>query len=354
MYISIRNKIKNYLLKRHIKKFGSKNNGYFNFFVINWSEYKDFVLWFINHRNYFVRMFGRHKFRIDQDKEAKGKAIKDIFPNHYDIENPDGSITSVFRTHQKYAKRLYYGFYPVWCTLHFFDWIIQKTVSPQFSFGYDTLTIYPNANPETVSVDGTVYRYGSNETWSSIRDGGGTGASDSINTFYSLLQTGTTTSRYASISRGILLFDTSALTSEANISQNVVSIYATAIDVEISGWYSHIAGSNPQSNTALAPSDYSNIYRTSFSSIIHSSISSVAYTNFTENGSGISAVSKTSVSKRSVQISWDIENSAPTWGSNKYTGLTAYSVDYTGTANDPKMVTTYTIPATFVPQINII
>lgn len=51
-----------------------------------------------------------------------------------------------FRTHDKFSKRLYYAFYPLWWTLHQWDTLFANNFAPQLNFGFDTLTAYPDAD----------------------------------------------------------------------------------------------------------------------------------------------------------------------------------------------------------------
>lgn len=334
--------IKNWFLKRHIKKFGSKNNGYFNYFVINWAEYKPFVLHLINHKNYLIRCWGRHKFRIDQDKEGKGREVSDILPNGYFLTNADGNKTFIVRTHCKYAKRLYYGFLPIWWMLHLLDWLIQ-TWNPEFSFGFDTLTAYPDAHPETNTVDGFVRRFVSDSTWTDVRDGNGTYGEDNGSAGWMCCLNRNGDGTYGLMQRSIFLFNTSSLDDNAVISEANISVYKSggATDSETPDY--HIAASNPDSNTAIISSDYQNISRTSFGYLNHNSFTMGGYSAITLNSDGKSNISKTSVSKFSAQMDFDINNS-DTFNVGETTSTSVYFADETGITRDPKLVVTFTLP----------
>jgi len=52
--------------------------------------------------------------------------------------------TTDFRTHPKFAKRLYYAFRPLWWTLHAWDWFIADRIVPALSWGFGSLTAYPD------------------------------------------------------------------------------------------------------------------------------------------------------------------------------------------------------------------
>ena len=65
-------------------------------------------------------------------------------------------VTTDFRTHDKYSKRLYYGFKPFWYLLHFFDWAMLDRVEAltYLNFGFATLTQYPGSIGSNNPMDG--------------------------------------------------------------------------------------------------------------------------------------------------------------------------------------------------------
>ncbi len=236
----------------------------------------------------------------------------------------------------------------MWWVIHAWDYFLADRFIPQWSYGFSTLTKYPDPDPETTSVDGNVNRALANETWGTIRAGAGSnaGAAASEDYFIRMASTGTS-NQWSTLHRAIFLFDTSALTSGATISAAVLSLFgvekldeATAITPNID-----IYTSTPASNTDLAASDYGNIGSTSQtgSPISYASFSDVGYNNFTLDSTGRGNISKTGVSKFGCRnANYDVANSAPTWTASKNHYLYGYFADRTGTTNDPKMVVTYT------------
>jgi hypothetical protein len=343
---------KNLLLKYHIKKFGSKNTGYFNHFVINWAKYKTFVLQLVNHENFLIRCWGRHKFRIDQDYESSARLISDILPHGYFLQNADGSRVFIVRTHCKYAKHLYYGFLLIWWMLHFLDWLIQKTWNPEFSFGFDTLTAYPDANPETNTVDGYSQRFLSSpneESFSSIRSGEGTHSGDSLSTHYFcyLGAAEGVTDKYNNFVRGFVLFNTYNLGSGASIISAIFNFYSKLFNFDrnsscVETVSMHLAEGNPSSNTSITSLDLQNVGSDSFGYVEESSIVLNQYNSITLNSSGVLAINKTGITKFSIQNGFDINNTEPTWATDLSVGSYFDSADQTGTSQDPKLVITYT------------
>lgn len=214
-----------------------------------------------------------------------------------------------------------------------------------------TLTVYPDANPETTSVDGKVGRGLVSESWATIRAGAGNDKDDSAGTSGLLVQIrpASATNMFAFLYRSILLFDTSALGAGVTISAATVSLYvASKSDTAGLAPSSDIYTSTPASNTALAISDFSQIGSTSQtgSAKPYASHTVGAYNDFTLNAAGLGNVSTSGVSKFGWRFStYDVDGTSPTWTSGTPTSLViASAADTAGTTNDPKLVVTYALP----------
>jgi len=262
-----------------------------------------------------------------------------------------------FRTHAKFSKRLYYAFRPLWWTLHAWDWAFADRWIPELSFGFSTLTKYPDADPETNTVDGSAgqtYVIGSGVSWATIRAGAGNSADDSSASGDGgiWITADSVSGNWRALYRGIYLFDTSSLTAAATISATVLSLYGSNkqddlsitpnVDIYVSG---------PATNTAVVAGDFDSVLTTSQtgSPITYAGLSVVGYNDFTFNGTGIGNVSKTGISKfGTANANYDVANSAPTWATTNSSGFNTYMADQTGTANDPKLVVTYTRPESYI------
>lgn len=292
---------------------------------------------------------GRYILKINGNKSSVGKyKIRKIEPNA--IWWTAGRYRKVeFRTHNKYSKRLYYAFYPVWWLMHQWDTLFANNFEPAWNLGFDTLTVYPDAHTESTSVDGYVGRiqFGT-ESFSTLRSGNGTDVNDTGTSLYCGLFSHTDSNNWRHIFRAITLFDTSALTSSASISSTTLSVNSTGGGASYKNFSQsiNITSSDPASNTALATGDYAiaKFGSTKFSdtSIAIATFNDSGWRDFAFNASGISAISKTGVSKFSYRYTGDIDNSAPTWASNTEAYSPCYSADQTGTTSDPKLVVTYT------------
>jgi len=207
-------------------------------------------------------------------------------------------------------------------------------------------TFYPDPHPESTSVDGRAGRTAVNETFATIRAGAGTDSLDDNAAAISAYLLGSATSnQFSHMYRGFILFDTNTLPDNAIISLAVLSEYGSSKANELGSPDIHIVSSNPASNTAIVNADFTAIGTTSFGSVAYASYSTVAYNDFTLNASGIANISKTAVSKFGHTTNWDVAGTfSGTWASGKYSNIESLAADSAGTANDPKLVVTYTLP----------
>ena len=342
-------KYKSWRLHKHINKFGSKNLGYFCYFNRDWfDKWQWLLLWFLNAP--ILKYWGRFILRIHRDCKFN-EVIDQIFPNSYRIQVGKNTYRSDFRTHQKFSKRIYYAFRPLWWTMHAWDWVFADRYFPELSFNYATLTVYPDADPETSTVDGYVSRELVSEIWATIRNGAGNGTYDSVTAGYSYrLEATATTDLWKTIHRGIYLFDTSPIDNSAVISAATLSLFGQSKasgDWTTTETATAIVASNPASNTALVIADFIVLGITLFSDTIitYTNWNITDYNNFTLNAVGISNISLTSISKFGTRDNtYDLPNTDPTWYAFKYQYSAMWNADQIGTSQDPKLVVQYSLP----------
>lgn len=262
-----------------------------------------------------------------------------------DIEVILPAQTTDFRAHNKYAKRLYHAFKPIWWAMHYWDELVADKRAPALSFGFSTLTAYPS--PGT-TVDGYVSRSNVVESWSTIRAGAGTN-NDSSQTEVELriASEWNSSPNFAHLYRFIALFDTSALGSGATISAATLSLNGT----NKSNTFSHtsfeynIYTSNPASNTALANADFTTLGTTkqSDTNITYTGWSTTGYNDFAFNATGIGNISKTGISKFGAREAlYDAAGASLTYENDKIIRVYFNASDASGTSTDPKLVITYT------------
>lgn len=313
------------------------------------------LLWLLN--TPVVRIWFRYVLRIHGESSSVGRRrIFRILPHA--IFWWDGPYQKAeFRTHAKFSKRLYYAFRPLWWAMHAWDWCVADRWVPELSFGFSILTAYPDADPESTSVDGRVQRTGVDEAWATIIAGAGNAADDtSASTNIMRIQASATTDQWAILARYICLFDTSALGAYVNITEAVLSLFGagTKVDDLSSAPTANIYTSNPASNTSLAASDFSNCGSVAQcdTAITYAGWSSSAYNDFTFNATGRGNISKISISKFSFRnANYDVAASPPAWVSGAASYYSIYMAEQTGTTNDPKLVVTYNIDFTHTGTI---
>ena len=228
--------------------------------------------------------------------------------------------------------------------------------------GNTTSTFYPNASPESTSVDGSVGRTPVDEVWSSMRGGTGTSAVDDQTKIDNIISTWnlTTSGRWQGTWLGVVLFDTSPIGSGQTVNSATYSI-AGHNDYQNEAFNQSVVATNanPTSNTALAAGDYTN-WTTTMSTEVSASRIAVSswthddatYNNFTLNAAGLTNVNATGISKFGFMMSGIFDNSEPTWLGNKVVRAAGVAADVAGTSADPKLVVEHTmsITGTFVLQ----
>lgn len=274
--------------------------------------------------------------------------IVEIAPNRYTVQLPSGQYRTDFRTHWKYSKRLYYAWKPLWWLLHYWDSAFSDRWAPQLSYGFATLTAYPDPDPEVATVDGYPSRDIGGQTWAGLRDGAGNAVDESSGSLSVAIRSGTNPT-WNRLRRVIALFDTSSLGSSATISAAVLSLYGDSKS-DTAGWAPNldIYTSSPASNTSLVAGDYSQLGTTSQtgSPISYASFTAGAYNDFTFNATGRSNISKTGISKFGARNgNYDAANSEPSYSASQQCILNTLSADTAGTTSDPKLVVTYSAAA---------
>lgn len=146
-------------ISRHALAF---NSGWFE-------QHQQKLLWLVNHP--LLSYWFRWVLRINGNRSAVGRQkITRINPEAIFWLLPNGTHKAELRTHPKFGKRLYHAFKPLWWSLHFLDWLFIDRWIPEYSFGFDSLTAYPQAGSGggNTTVDGVVYTF-LQSTWDLAR-----------------------------------------------------------------------------------------------------------------------------------------------------------------------------------------
>lgn len=310
--------------------------------------------WFTFHQGWLVtllnfpcvRVLFRRMLHIDSPHH-----LVQVRPDGYTVVLPNGELVADFRTHHKYAKRLYYSLWPVWWVLHAWDWAIADRWVPAWSAQLATLTQYPE--PYTGAVTATAWGASRNvggENWATIRAGSGTGTrtGNATDRVYWMQQSGTV-NLWQGLQRSMFNFNTAALTAGATIASAVLSFAGSGktdnmgITPDV-----NVYGGTVTSPIAANTSDFESAGSVSFSTAITYAAWQVAsvYNDFTLNASGLAAISKTGVSLFTTRNeNYDAGNVAPApgaWSAFTDSNIDCIFPDTVGTATDPKLVVTYT------------
>lgn len=332
----------------NMSKVSKKNVGPFLAFTKDWfKKHQRVLLWLVN--TPVVCLWFRWVLRINGNRSSVGKRkILQVAPHFIAWREDETHFTKEFRTHNKFAKRIYFAFRHLWWTLHFWDWLVADRWVPKWSFGFLTLTVRPSPG---VTVDGDVAHIdAAGLTWAALIAAAGTtpsaGASTTNNRF---TNRSTPSNTWTALRRMFFLFDTSSLTADAVISAAVLSLWGTSEQgFNEPGVDINIYSSSPASNSVLVPADFTTLGTTAFSTAkVLATWSTGAFNDFTLNAAGISNISLTGVSKFGGRnATHDVGGTQPGWSSTATgDGFNCSTSEELGTGQDPVLVITYTIGA---------
>jgi hypothetical protein len=271
-----------------------------------------------------------------------------LLPHAYTVANADGTLTTDFRTHAKYAKRLYYAFRPLWWTLHAWDQAIANPFVPALNAGFDTLTAYPDPDPETVSVDGQLAVAIFGDTWANVIIANANAVNDSgTQLIFAGFKGSPNANQWANLWRSMFLFDTSSIGSGV-VSDAILSLSGSAkLDDLAASPTVDVYTAAPASNTALATTDMPLVGSVSQtgSALAYASFSTTGYNDFTFNATGRSNIATSGVSKFSIRTAnYDAAATGPPYLASTETSVTGFFADQSGSVGDPKLVVTYAPP----------
>ena len=201
-----------------------------------------------------------------------------------------------------------------------------------------TTIIYPDAGTGGATVDGHVKRSGVDESFSAIRTGAGVANSaTTANENCAQLTATATSNQYSVLRRSIITADSSAVPSGDTVTTFTVSLYGTGKNNELGNPDLDVVTATPASNNALVNDDYT------YTNFGTTALGSVAYGSFSKSGYNdiscdVSGVTKAGITKIGLRLSWDTDNSAPTWTTGTpVSSFQIYFADQAGTTNDPKL-----------------
>lgn len=207
-------------------------------------------------------------------------------------------------------------------------------------------TGYPDADPETTTVDGRAARSGVDQTFANIRSGAGNNQNDSETGSGSPSLTASATSnQYSLMRRAIWLFDTSSIPSGATINSATLTLRGAAKGNGLGSPDLVIDVPSPASNTAVATADFNiaNWAGTEKGRMTYASYSAAGDNVITLN---VNCIVKAGITKLGGRLGWDFDNSTTglTWSS----GLNSYFQWTTADngSNKPTLTVDYTVGGT--------
>lgn len=225
----------------------------------------------------------------------------------------------------------------------------EQFAAAQYPFTVnDSSTFYPDADPETSSVDGWTQGYSpTNTTWTALVNHAGHAAADDTpdaaqNAWYS----GTSLNTWRTLRRADYLYDTSSLGDTVIITGATLSVYCynKYMPSGATPVY-NIYTSNPLSNTELVAADYPRVGGTALATgIAHADIDAAGYNDWVLNTTGLATIPLDGVAKYSMRTNYDVEDSQPAWTSAEWNGISCYFSEQ-GSGFKPKLVVTYTTPS---------
>lgn len=228
------------------------------------------------------------------------------------------------------------------------------------SVGNTTSTFYPAAGAAS-PVDGRLSNnFGaSGVSWATMHDDTTAGGAYTSNALESLTflrsynATGIT-----DLSRCIILFDASIISSGDTIDSATLSLFGQAGDDNLtdSSFLKELAivSSAPAANNNLAVGDFGSLGTTKLvTNVAVASWSTSAYNDMALNADGLTHVSTATASDGIVKFGTRGENdrsntSITIDASDRYWGMSAYFADQTGTTNDPKLVVVHSASSAVV------
>lgn len=312
--------------------------------------------WFDQHQSALLTLvnhpLGRIFFHLDGKKSSVGnRTIIQIEPNSITWvagkKGDDFVFQTEFRTHDRFAKRLYYGLYPLWRVMHEWDRVIAEPLcAPLLDFGFSTLTAQPVAGA-TSPCDGPVNRVGVDEAFATIIAAAGNqgGLESTVTDTCCAVKASTTSNQFAEIRRSGFNFDTSSIGSGASVSAAVMSIVSNFKTNGLGADSYDCVDFNPAATNAIPSTAFVLFGSTSYANIAYASLDAggTNYNDWTLDSNGISNLSLTGVSSYGLRSGWDRSGTfGGVWASGAQTRFQARYADTAGTGSDPKLVVTYT------------
>ena len=229
-----------------------------------------------------------------------------------------------------------------------FSITIRAEGSITAAIGEGTSPFTPDPDPEVNSVDGDVERIiGAGEDWGVIQAAVIGTAADSVGAFAEILfQTDANLDKFERITRGFLLFDTSALPNGATIFSAELRVFGSGKNDD-RPWGDltlNVFSSNPATDINLVIADYDQVGIVPFAdSITFAAFDVAGWNTFTLNANGIAAISLTDVSKFSLrEATYDAPDIEPAFTAARQA---RFRIQTSEGANAPELIVVFALAA---------
>ena len=210
------------------------------------------------------------------------------------------------------------------------------------------VVIYPDAHPESKSVDGYVWHFSGAFSWAEMVAAAGSNSSDDATVIgVGGFQAATAEGAWLSLTRGIILFDTSELTDEAVKKSATLSLHGDSkVDTLGAAPNINIYSSNPTVNASLQAKDYKTLGSTPYcdTPIAYADWDTAGWNSFELNAAGLAAISKTGITKLGTRnANYDVAGISPTWKASRKRSILVCVSAEGATNKKPKLTITYKI-----------
>ena len=306
-------------------------------------------LWMRQHQGLMLALANTSEGKDLLCIDDHGLPIIGIRKNAVLYDQGGGQLMADFRVGAKWGNVVRYRWQEIRYALERVNELyLLKAIRAGVPAGAATLTVYPDPDPENTSVDGWTSQDSGAASWDTVHDGAGSHVEDDVTPIYVSIGAHAVSANWYNIYRSFFLFDTSALTSGAAITAAIFSHRVSAKPQQISGTSLSLVLSNPASNTALVTGDYVIARAGSVKQATDVTVDSIDLSNhndWTLSATGRGNVSLTGITKLGMRMAADIADT-DLWDGGGTTGIVAGGADRSGTANDPKLVITYTLAFT--------
>lgn len=211
-----------------------------------------------------------------------------------------------------------------------------------------TSYFYSDAHPEVTSVDGRAFHaFWDGLTWVELRAGVGTGSDDDSDNLTVDIYGARTTDKFYMLARVPLLFDTSIIEAGRTIlnAKLRLGIWGVVNADDYPHYKLALVSSNPNSNTAIAPSDYTRFG----SSLLSNDLAPITghpfpdgYFTFEFNSLGKASITKGGITKLGIREHYyDILGYTPPWLGFHRGAMEFYSAEYVDPNRRPRLEVTY-------------